>query len=173
MYNGYLHSEPKESLPVSLPQTYLPYDSSLPIMTVNLLLGQRLRLRYVSLYVPSFKGAQLPVSIASTTDNTGPVPVFYPPDSTPNLESNLQVGAKVSSEYENIFLGLYSGQFEKADQVTGAPIFLLESPGSGVVSTDPRYKIDIDSPGQYTLMLVNNTTGFDFEVVVNGAFKLY
>lgn len=169
MSNGLFHSQPNRSIPVSLPQTYLSHNSSLPILTFSVGLGEILRLRYMGLYVPVFRGAQLPTRVG--TISTTPVPIFTHPTQVPDQAALVAAGQRISSAHNSLFVGLFSGQFEKGDEVTGTPIFSLESGGTGATVTNPRYYQDIDSPGQYTLLVVNNTVGFDYDVVVTGAFR--
>lgn len=167
--NGLFHSEPNTSIPVSLPQTYLSHNSALPILTFSVKLGEIMRVRYMSLYVPVFHGAHVPTRLG--TISTAAVPVFTAPSDTVDFAALEPAGTRVSSAHNLLFVGLFSGQIEKADEITGTPISILESSGSGAVATNSRSYLDIDSPGQYTLMVVNNTVGFDYDVAVIGALR--
>lgn len=171
MLNGYQSGDPDRSIPISLPQTFLPRNTQMPVVTFELSLGDVLRLRYLTLYVPNFNGVR--VFQQSIVPVTLGIPHFQvPPDDPVTAAQVASTATLMNSAYGSVYAGLFSGGFERADKITGSPIFVLSSSGVGAVSTDPRRKVDFDSPGQYTLVVVNNTAGLDFDVVLTGVFKL-
>ena len=131
------------SLPFSCPETQLKANTSLFLSTVYIPLGYVLRARYLS------------VNMISAT----------------RVASQAQY--LVNPYYNLVFAGLYSGEYNELHGPTGAPIYSLNVSNLGTTTSFYTDFSDFSSPDYYTLILVNNTFNFDYNVTVSCALKLY
>jgi len=91
----------------------------------------------------------------------------------PRLVSANGTYGKYYDRFDDIFLGLYSGNFEGLTKPSGLPAFYIGMTGNGIVTSFPYQINDFSGPDHYSLLLVNNTKNMTLDAVVTGSFRIY
>lgn len=91
----------------------------------------------------------------------------------PKINSAGALVTRVTDYYEAVYVGLYSGKVEDDLRALGMPLLWVGLDGTGYAELDFSRYTDFSSPGQYSLVLINNTTTHNFDAVVTGAFRIF
>ena len=89
----------------------------------------------------------------------------------PRLVATHGAFEKIADRYGPVYVGLYSGL--ETIQPTGTPIFSVSADGVQHVTSSPYLVRNFSAKGIYSLLAVNNTRYYDYDVVVTGAARYF
>lgn len=78
---------------------------------------------------------------------------------------------KVTAAFKSVYVGIWSGM-EGLARPAGAPIMRVGADVPSFKSINPYYVREFTAPDHYQVVLVNNTLGNDYDVVVTGVLRL-